>query len=88
MLFLKSLDHFFKIGKDLLEDQQFGDLLFQTDTGTFHAHSQLVFPHVKYVSSLACNPCRIGQEKVEILLPRVEAEFGNCSNGVLFKRGC
>ena len=75
MLLLKASDHFFKIGKELFEDQQFGDIIFQTDTGILHGHSQLVFPRLKYVSSLACNPCRIGHEKVVILLPGVEAEF-------------
>ena len=74
-MLLKSSDHFFKLGKELLEDDQFGDIIFQTDTATFYAHSQLVFQPVNYISSLVCDHCRYGQEKIVIILPGVESQF-------------
>ena len=75
MIHLKSTDHFFKIGKDLLEDEEFCDIVFITDKATFYGHSQLLFQHVHLLSSLVCDQCKYSHEKSVIFLPDVESEF-------------
>ena len=75
MLSLKSSDHFFKIGKELFEDEEFGDLIFKTGSSTISAHSHLLLQHVPLLSSLLCDHCRHGHEQVVIILPNVESEF-------------
>jgi len=75
MLLLKSSDHFFRIGKDLFEEDRFSDILFITDTATFYSHSQLLVHHVQLLSTLICSQCRYGHQQIVVFLPGVQAEF-------------
>ena len=75
MLQLKSENHFDDIMQELFNDDDTGDILIQTDTATFSAHSPLLLHHVQLLTSLACHLCRPGHHKTVIILPGVESQF-------------
>ena len=75
MCHLKSSDHFVKIGKELFNDNQFGDILFKAGAETFSAHSYLLRQHVQLLSAFLCDQCCQAHEKTVIILPDVEPEF-------------
>ena len=75
MLLLKPDNHFFMVGKTLLEDEETSDIIFRTETAKFYAHSHLLLHHLEFLSSLVCENCRYGHQKIVIILPDVESEF-------------
>ena len=60
--------------QELFNDDDTGDILIQTDTATFSAHSPLLLHHVQLLTSLACHLCRPGHHKTVIILPGVESQ--------------
>ena len=73
MLQLKSSEHFLMIGKELFGNDESGDILFITETATFSAHSHLLLQHVQLLPALVCEHCRLGHEKIVIILPEVSS---------------
>ena len=75
MLQLKSTDHYFKIGEELLANNVSGDILIVTDTATFSAHSLLLVQHVHQLADLLCDHCREAHEEIVVIIPDVEADL-------------
>ena len=75
MFSLKSNEHFFRMVKELYEDEVFSDIIFITENGFFYGHSHLIFRHIPTLTDLVCDGCRSGHEKLTIFLPQVRPEF-------------
>ena len=71
----KSSDHFFKIGKELFNDNENGDILFKAGTETFSAHSYILLHYVQPLAALLCDHCCQAHEKTVIILPDIAPGF-------------
>ena len=75
MFSLKSDEHLLQISEKLYNDEQFSDIQFMTDNGTFHGHSSLIFQHIASLADLVCEVCKAGHEKLVIFLPGISTEW-------------
>ena len=75
MLSLKSSDHFFKIVKELFDDDNSADIIFITKTSRISAHSFILLSQVPSLSSLVCDDCRHAHDNTVVIIPDIEAEI-------------
>ena len=72
---LKSSEHYFKIAKELSEDEVFSDMIFHTETGCLYGHAALILPQIPAIAGMLCQDCRTRHHKISIFLPQVRTEF-------------
>ena len=75
MSYLNLNDHFLAIRKQILVDEESGDVVFRTGNKSFFGHSQVLLHHLEFLSSLVCDPCVNAHEKIVIVVPDVEEEL-------------
>ena len=75
MFSLKSDNHLEDLVKILLGDNIFSDIVFVADSSSFYGHSSLMYKLLPSLANLVCEGCKVGHEKVVILLPGVSGEF-------------